>query len=46
MKVLFGFSNSHLSIERRDELNYFFFLQREVVTFRLNALHGRHQFKR
>ncbi|KAJ1406267.1 Glycoside hydrolase, family 79 [Sesbania bispinosa] len=40
---LFGFSKGCLHMERWDELNHFFNQTGAIVTFGLNALHGRHQ---
>ncbi|XP_057443103.1 heparanase-like protein 1 [Lotus japonicus] len=40
---LFGFSKGCLHMERWDELNQFFNETGAIVTFGLNALHGRHQ---
>ncbi|XP_012438821.1 heparanase-like protein 1 [Gossypium raimondii] len=43
---LFGFSKGCLHMERWDELNRFFKETSAMVTFGLNALHGRHKIKR
>lgn len=43
---LFGFSKGCLCMDRWDELNQFFVKTRALVTFGLNALHGRHQLKK
>ncbi|KAK8993962.1 hypothetical protein V6N11_008173 [Hibiscus sabdariffa] len=43
---LFGFSKGCLHMERWDELNRFFKETGVMVTFGLNALHGRHKVKR
>ncbi|XP_038997203.1 heparanase-like protein 1 [Hibiscus syriacus] len=43
---LFGFSKGCLHMERWDELNRFFKETGVLVTFGLNALHGRHKIKR
>ncbi|CAL9751280.1 unnamed protein product [Musa acuminata subsp. burmannicoides] len=40
---LFGFSKACLSIERWDELNLLFQKTGAIITFGLNALHGRHR---
>ncbi|KAG5027951.1 hypothetical protein JHK87_011465 [Glycine soja] len=40
---LFGFSKGCLQMKRWDELNHFFDETGALVTFGLNALHGRHQ---
>ncbi|XP_061358889.1 heparanase-like protein 1 [Gastrolobium bilobum] len=40
---LFGFSKGCLHMKRWDELNHFFKETGAIVTFGLNALHGRHQ---
>ncbi|XP_071716421.1 heparanase-like protein 1 isoform X2 [Rutidosis leptorrhynchoides] len=40
---LFGFSKGCLRMDRWDELNQFFVNTGAIVTFGLNALHGRHQ---
>nr|KYP55466.1 Heparanase-like protein 1 [Cajanus cajan] len=40
---LFGFSKGCLQMKRWDELNHFFNETGAIVTFGLNALHGRHQ---
>ncbi|KAJ4713127.1 Heparanase-like protein [Melia azedarach] len=42
---LFGFSKGCLHMERWDELNQLFNRTGAVVTFGLNALHGRHRIK-
>uniref|UniRef100_A0A2P2K6Q1 Heparanase-2 n=3 Tax=Rhizophora mucronata TaxID=61149 RepID=A0A2P2K6Q1_RHIMU len=39
---LFGFSKGCLHLNRWDELNHFFSRTGAIVTFSLNALHGRH----
>nr|XP_043635670.1 heparanase-like protein 1 [Erigeron canadensis]XP_043635671.1 heparanase-like protein 1 [Erigeron canadensis] len=43
---LFGFSKGCLRMDRWDELNRFFAETGTLVTFGLNALRGRHQFKK
>ncbi|XP_022728465.1 heparanase-like protein 1 [Durio zibethinus] len=43
---LFGFSKGCLHMERWDELNHFFKASGVMLTFGLNALHGRHKIKR
>ncbi|KAF2311224.1 hypothetical protein P3X46_031159 [Hevea brasiliensis] len=43
---LFGFSKGCLRLDRWDELNHFFSRTGAIVTFSLNALHGRHQIRR
>ncbi|XP_050224808.1 heparanase-like protein 1 [Mercurialis annua] len=43
---LFGFSKGCLHMNRWDELNLLFRRTGAIVTFGLNALHGRHQIRR
>ncbi|KAM7471448.1 hypothetical protein LguiA_009631 [Lonicera macranthoides] len=43
---LFGFSKGCLHMNRWDELNHFFSKTGALMTFGLNALHGRHQIKK
>ncbi|XP_057459795.1 heparanase-like protein 1 [Actinidia eriantha] len=43
---LFGFSKGCLHMERWDEVNDFFKKTGVLLTFGLNALHGRHQLRR
>ncbi|KAA8541005.1 hypothetical protein F0562_024857 [Nyssa sinensis] len=43
---LFGFSKGCLEMDRWDEVNHFLSKTGALVTFGLNALHGRHQIKK
>ncbi|KAJ8752719.1 hypothetical protein K2173_007029 [Erythroxylum novogranatense] len=43
---LFGFSKGCLHMNRWDELNHFFSRTGAIVTFGLNALHGRHRIRK
>ncbi|XP_021616033.1 heparanase-like protein 1 isoform X3 [Manihot esculenta] len=43
---LFGFSKGCLHMNRWDELNHLFSRTGAIVTFSLNALHGRHQIRK
>ncbi|EOY21990.1 Glucuronidase 2 isoform 3 [Theobroma cacao] len=43
---LFGFSKGCLHMERWDQLNHFFNATGVMLTFSLNALHGRHKIRR
>lgn len=43
---LFGFSKGCLHMKRWDELNHLFSRTGVILTFSLNALHGRHQIRR